>query len=74
MKFRIMWNGHKFKIQKKSLEGFFFVKEVWNDLGRLAPGGILLSKYYDSLDDAKKDFEKFVDYDNRLIEWTQVKL
>lgn len=77
MKFRIMSNGVRYKIQRKSTEeGIFFKADVWNDLGepcRLVLGD-LTPTYYDTLEAAKSDFERFVEHDKKLHEWLEVKI
>jgi hypothetical protein len=68
-----MTNGIKFKIQRSSVEGIFFKEEVWNDLGRPVLGcSAIFTKYYDTLSDVRVDFDKFVEHDRKLTEWTEV--
>lgn len=73
--YRILSDGLKYKIQHRSVEGLFFKKEVWKDLGTMASWmpGYVRTVYYDTLEEAKKNLSKFVEYDNKLTPWTEVK-
>jgi hypothetical protein len=72
-KYRIVTNGHKYKIQHRSIEGFIFKKEVWNDMGKIR-NLCLVTTYYDTLIEAKRVFESLIDYDKKLTDWTVVKV
>ena len=72
--FRIMSNGHEYKIQKKCFT-LFFKKEYWVDLRK--PIGDLYDMgfcptYYNTLSEAKVDLDKFVEHDSKLTEWKEV--
>lgn len=75
-KFRVLSNGVRYKIQRKSTEGIFFKTEVWNDLGRISGcmPGILITKYYNTLEEVKMDYERFVEHDKKLTEWSEIVL
>jgi hypothetical protein len=70
-----MTNGVKFMIQKKS-STFFLKRDYWSNLGRPIGRGCtgIWTTYYDTLSEAKIDFDKFVEHDSKLTEWTEVNL
>jgi len=72
--YRIVTNGHKYKIQHRSIEGFVFKREVWNDMGTTASwmSGHVRTVYYDTLAEAKTVFDNLIDYDKKLSDWTVV--
>ena len=79
--FRILSDGHKYKIQKLYVESSFFIfgknkwneTYVWKNLG-CYEGGVVITKYYDTLEKAKLDYDLFVEYDKKLTDWTEVKV
>lgn len=72
--FRIVSNGHLFKIQKKVRNvihiPFITARYCWADIGKYWDS----PKFYSSVEDAEKDLVKFQNYEKKRTEWTEVRL